>query len=381
MAALERLKISERTVRGRIDRVKNGKLIPGGKPLYGYQWKDETKGQLVPDPETAPMVQRIYGELAKGKALNKIAVDLTRDRVPTPTGRGTVWHSSTLSAILHKPAYKGEAFGWGLRKAGAQPQHFDPEKAIRLPDGTIPALIDEVTWEASKRILKRNQERSIRSAKNPETALLRGGFVRCGYCGRAAKTRPRSDGRGSDYYCNPSRGFGCKGPSIMASILDAAVWDRTRAILTEPNLIAQEVERLRREDPTGEDLKITDTQLADIERQRANISRAVAMIDDPDALSPLVSQLKNLAERDKALRAMKAEIEQRRGMWDAARTNLDRLNEWCATVAANIDELTWEQKRLALDALCISVTLFRADHDPRFVITATVDQQSTFSTT
>jgi DNA invertase Pin-like site-specific DNA recombinase len=44
MAELERLKIAERTVRGRIARVQSGKLIPGGRPPYGYRWRDETKG-------------------------------------------------------------------------------------------------------------------------------------------------------------------------------------------------------------------------------------------------------------------------------------------------------------------------------------------------
>src|SRR5215217_7713228 len=48
-AAIEVEKIRERTVRGRLKRVEGGKLIPGGKPLYGYRWPEERDhaGRLV----------------------------------------------------------------------------------------------------------------------------------------------------------------------------------------------------------------------------------------------------------------------------------------------------------------------------------------------
>ena len=94
-----------------------------------------------------------------------------------------------------------------------RPQWFDPEKAIRLPDGTIPPLVDRATWAAVQAILKRNKAQSIRSAKNPEAALLRGGFVHCGTCGRVMKVRPRSKG-GVDYYCGSSNGAAVSAPDI-----------------------------------------------------------------------------------------------------------------------------------------------------------------------
>ena len=57
-------------------------------------------------------------------------------------------------------------------RLGVRPQRFDPEKAIRLPDGTIPPLVDRATWDAVQAVLQRNKAQSIRSAKNPEAALL-----------------------------------------------------------------------------------------------------------------------------------------------------------------------------------------------------------------
>lgn len=384
-AEIEREKISERTVRGRIERVRSGKLIPGGKPLYGYRWRDADKGQLVEDSVTAPVVRRVFKAIARGVSLRSVILVLNAEGIPTPTGRGKIWHASTLSAILHKPAYKGEAYGWGLRKGGIQPQRFDPDKAIRLPDGTIPPLIDAATWEAVQKTLARNKARAIRSARNPEAALLRGGFAKCGYCGSTIRARPTSgtDGARAEYHCaSPTREPGsCKGHSIRAHILDAFVWERARDILTDPDIIARELERLRHDDPTETDLLTINRALAELERQQTNLVRAVSLMDDPVATAPLVAQLQSVSDRAKSLQAERQEVLHRRELWQATQTDFDNLLAWCLTVASNVDDLSWEQKRLALDALGFSVRLFAADHSPRFLVTAAIDPSLVTTTT
>src|SRR5215207_728407 len=52
-AELEREKIRERSMRGREQRVRMGRPLPSSKPLYGYQWRDETHSTLEEDPLTA----------------------------------------------------------------------------------------------------------------------------------------------------------------------------------------------------------------------------------------------------------------------------------------------------------------------------------------
>jgi len=192
-----------------------------------------------------------------------------------------------------------------------RPQTFDPAKAIRMPDGTVPALVDQATWDAVQVVLRRNQAQSIRSAKNPEAALLRGGFVRCGTRRRTLKVRPRSDG-GVDYCCRQRRGLPCPRPtSITGSVLDPAVWGRVRAIVINPATVAREVERLRDNDPTIEDMRAVTSSLLEVERQRGNLVRAIAMVGDPDATAPLVSQFSDLTERHRVLRTEQAMLEQR----------------------------------------------------------------------
>lgn len=368
-AEVEREKLAERTVRGRIARVHSGKLIPGARPPYGYRWRDTTKGQLDEDPTTGPIVLRIFTGIAGGMSLNKLAATLAADQILSPTGK-SIWHASTLTDILHRPAYKGEAYGWGLRKAGMTPQRFDPAKAIRLPTGTIPPLVEEAMWDAVQVILKRNKAQSIRSAKCPEMALLRGGFVKCGTCGRAMKVRPRSDG-GVDYYCGRNRGLPCSSPtSIKGSVLDPDVWSRAWAIIADPVTVTREVERLRGNDPTSDDMKSVMRLLNEISRQRTNLATAIGMLDDHEAMAPLVVQLRNLTERQHVLEAEQLALKRRQAGWQLAQTDLDNLATWCSKIASQVDALTWEQQRVALTALNFSATVYPANHRPRYVITA-----------
>ncbi len=60
----------------------------------------------------------------------------------------------------------------------------------------------------------------------------------------------------------------------------------------------------------------------------------------------------------------------RRDAWHAVQGQLDSVEDWCRQVAANLGDLTYEQKRQALTALEVRVRLYRADHDPRYEITA-----------
>lgn len=86
MAEMERLKISERTVRGRLARARSGKLLPGKAPLFGYRWCDASKAAYAIDPIAGPLVQRIFASIAENQTIRSIAVQLSQEAIPTPTG-------------------------------------------------------------------------------------------------------------------------------------------------------------------------------------------------------------------------------------------------------------------------------------------------------
>jgi site-specific DNA recombinase len=380
-AKVEHVKITERTTRGKKARVAAGKLLPGGKPMYGYQWKDDSKGAYEIDERTAPIVERIYREITQGKTIRQIAISLTNEGVPTPTQRSTRWNTSSIVEMLHRRAYKGEAYGWGWTKGRVRPQHFDPAKAITLPVGTIPPIVDPGTWDAAQSILERNKATAIRSAKNPESGLLRGGYIKCGYCGSNLRVRPTSN-HDYEYACNQRTYHpdACFGHSIRTHLIDTVVWELIVGIVNDPAIVRHEVDRLRQEDPTKHDIELVDRALADIQKQQSNISRAVAMLDDEDALVPLVHQLEMLAERKHKLDSERRHMEKRQASWATIQNSFEDVEKWCERVATNVDRLSYKEKRVILDVLGLKVQLFRADHEPRYVITADIDPELVTST-
>lgn len=367
--------LRERTMRGKRARVESGKLMPGTKPLYGYEWRDETKGAYDIDSATAPVVIRIYQWLVAGETIRGIIRRLSDDGTPTPTGRSSLWSYETVRNILRNPAYKGDAYGFGLKRStkGAG-QRFDPARAIALPEGTIPAIVDPATWEAAQRILARNQAAAIRNAREPEAALLRGGYAVCGYCGSVMTARPRSD-RGYEYVCGSTRHAvrTCERPAISARRLDQIVWGRLRSAILHEDVIAGEIERQRTGDPTAGERCEHERTLAELDRRRDNLVRAISLTDDPDAAAPLVAQLSQITARRKDTSAALAELEQRRDAWHASQQLLAGIEAWRRRVAVNIDLLDWRERRLLMDVVQLRVEVWRADHDPRIRIRSLID--------
>jgi hypothetical protein len=52
--------------------------------------------EVTVDPAAAPIVQRIFNDIAVGGSARQIALALTRDGIPTPSGRSKAWHVSTI---------------------------------------------------------------------------------------------------------------------------------------------------------------------------------------------------------------------------------------------------------------------------------------------
>lgn len=260
------------------------------------------------------------------------------------------------------------------RSTKAAGQRFDPVRAIALPEGTIPAIVDPATWEAAHRILGRNQAAAIRNAREPEAVLLRGGYAVCGYCGSFMAARRRSD-RGYEYVCGSTRHAvrTCERPTMSARRLDQIVWGRLRSTILHEDVIAGEIERQRTGDPTAGERAELERALAELDRRRDNLVRPISLTDDPDAAAPLVTQLRQITARRKDTSAALAELEQRRDAWHASQQLLAGIEAWRRRVAVNIDLIDWRERRLLMDVVQLRVEVWRADHDPRIRIRSLID--------
>jgi site-specific DNA recombinase len=377
-AEIEREKIRERSMRGREERVRLGRPLPSSRPLYGYQWRDETHSALDEDPLTAPVVCRIFAEAVSGRTIRGIARGLAADGIPTPTGKAAIWETATIWKMLRNPAYSGRMYGLRTRTEYTGGRRRDVSvplaECVALPDGTAPALVDTETFAAVAARLAVNRAQATRNNRHPEDALLRGGFARCGYCGNtAAAIRVKRD-QHPQYRCNgPNKiRHGCPSFGISAGILDEAVWAKVQEIVLDRTLIEREVARLRSQDPVQNELTAIDRRVADIDRRRSNLTKRLALFDDEEAAALLAAEISTLTKERRQHEAERNVVLAERDAWEAVQAHLADIARWRDTVAANLDMLDYAGKRLALEALGIEAHVYAIGHTPRYEITARI---------
>ena len=66
------------------DKKKKGKFI-GSAPSYGYLRDPKDKGHLIPDPEYAPVVKKIFEMAYNGVGLSEITTYLNDNMIKTPS--------------------------------------------------------------------------------------------------------------------------------------------------------------------------------------------------------------------------------------------------------------------------------------------------------
>lgn len=370
-AEVEREKFAERSIRGRRAAIAAGKPHRGPYPLYGYQWTDD-HARLVADPLTAPVVQRIYRDYLSGMTLRAIAQALYDDGIPSPQG-ARQWHPNAVGRLLRHRHYSGDAYGWVDRR-GSGIQRDLPDDAIPLPDGTVEPLVTPEEWQAVQDQMLRNRQRASRNTYDPESALLRGGFVRCGVCG-AAMSLDR-DARGQyRYRCSSGhrlRAERCN-VSIATPLLDSAVWERVEAVLLHPETVMAELEARAGSQSAGAEAGRLDRQIRTLTTRQERLARAISMLDDPDDIAPLAAQVADIGKARRALEAERDALSGAQRETADLRANLAAFTDWRERIRANLPELTYGQQRGILDALGISVDVYRRGDTPRFTIHARVD--------
>lgn len=272
-ARLELDGIRERVQRGKVQRVHKGKLGAMSAPKYGYQFADrETKEKYLPDPITAPIVQRIFADYLAGETIRGIALRLSTEGILTPTKyqqtqgwrinarAGEVWVPATVFKILTDPAYTGHLVGMRKHKFKGPSRNpitgevklvekrqlrpdDDPNRFEYGPDVCPPLISDDVFQAAQQRLLQR-REMSSRNLTRPKEVLLRSPIGVCGHCGGGLSAGWHKRNQTHYYRCsNQIRTVGCKSPynvMVMTKTLDEAVWSWFVDQLTHPERLQAE---------------------------------------------------------------------------------------------------------------------------------------------
>jgi site-specific DNA recombinase len=302
LAKFERAKIAERTRRGLNKKVKEGKLIRGPRPPYGFAYDGQGESLEVSEPEMG-VLRRIFDALAVGgESLGEIARRLNSEAVPSPAG-GT-WHRPTLRYLalneLYRPYSVEELEATSLVSAdvlaGLDPEQtygiwtwqkrIQEKRRERGDDGEYRDRYRVVArgrehWSGvpiplsdaglSRALVDAARERLSNNHRRPASTIagrfwqLSGGIARCGGCGNAlsphATSHTRADGSPSkryfSYRCRTRYNNSAKDcdsvTSYPATHLEEIVWRAVYAIVTNPERLVRQwnkhLERQRRRMP------------------------------------------------------------------------------------------------------------------------------------
>lgn len=380
----ERNSIRDRTMRGRMSKVSQGRIHGSGGQKYGYRYIIDESGTHTGlrriETSEAEVVKRIFTLIANGESAMSVGRKLKEEGVPSRgealgrRGAAPYWDGAGVKRIIADPTYKGETLlMWTVDQQGRRAKRDTP---ISLP-GTSPAIVDPVLWEsANEQMSKRRYAlRSTRKYSVGEPMLR--GKVFCGICGRLCGTSLKRSERGFYYYYRcPSIGTADRQPScgnrhVQEKHIDQIAWSKLMVFISGPERILENVNS--RKDGRGDQMKSLEESLEDmksrlekIDRARSRVVRRLSEADDSEDQEIFDSELARLRlERMSAAKALE-EIEERilreRDTELVTRVDLDlvksmrkfigkRLSDW--------DQVAEDRKRAVLSLAPIRVVFDR----------------------
>ena len=270
MAEYYSANLSENVKRGTYDSALQRKVL-GTMPL-GYRKGEDGKYEI--DPDTAPIVQRIFREYLAGRPRAEITAGLNADGFHT--SKGTPFSKNAIYAILRNEKYTGM-------------YRF---KDIADPEG-IPPIIDRETYEMAQKSLKTKSFTKKRADLRADAYHL-AGKVFCGLCGRpmTGESARSKTGKVFKYYsCVGRKSHECTKSRIRKDWLEEHVIRVVNDQILTDEMIERFVEEYRKNMKNISDQEdyaaIYRNELQDVERKIQNTSRAIA----EGAWSPTVSKM------------------------------------------------------------------------------------------
>jgi site-specific DNA recombinase len=381
IAEYERAKIMERCRRGKQHAARRGSVnVLSGAP-YGYRYVDKHEGggaaryQVL--AEEARVVRKVFEWVGQQRcSIGEVCRRLRQEGIPTRKGK-PAWDRATVWLMLKNPAYKGKA-AFGKTRAGEfKPQRLRPQRGRpELPSRPVstvdapqedhifidvPALVSEELFGVVQAQLEENRRRR-RDRPGGGRYLLQGLVVckRCGYgCYGKRTTRAACRGRvpyayyrctGSDSYRFGGQRL-CWNKQVRTDMLDAAVWEDVRRLLSEPERVRREYERRLRGPETGPDQEVG--HLGKLMRNvKKMISRLInaygdGLLDKSEFEPRITAARERLTELEAEHRQRTAEAAQEVEL----RLVIGQLEEFARRVSHGLQEPDWDTQREIVRAL------------------------------
>ena len=155
------------------DKRRNGKFI-GSMPSFGYMRDPEDKGHLIPDPEYAPIVKKIFEMAYNGVGLSDITTYLNDNDIKTPSSLkrknpnskgkyNEMWTISSVKKILKNQMYVGDMVQSTQTKVSykSKKKKALPKSNWDIVPNTHEALIDRYIFESVQNNVKRTNKSNV----------------------------------------------------------------------------------------------------------------------------------------------------------------------------------------------------------------------------
>jgi len=411
IARYERLKIAERSRRGKLRKAREGKVIATKRSHYGFRYNASRDGYEV--DETMAVVKRIFRMVGtEGTAIRAVNRAFELEGLPTPEGK-KIWGQFFIRGAILDDAYrphsheeiaefvaKGQmsaevasrldqkkryGIWWFNRRRtktyqeavnGPDGKHYKrrvkitqrPEEewiAVPVPDSGIPREWVDLAREAIK-------DNVMFSQNNNRPWVLSGGIAHCAECGWALSTHTvrKPNTKYVNYYYRCSRvqvHYAYKvctnNKHQRADRLEPMVWNYVSGVMKNPEELRADLDRMielersgTRGDPS-KDAKLWADTLVEVERKRAKYHEAFAAdavtLPELKAYLAQLDEIRKTAEHElEALRSREEYVRQLEAGRDAL---LDSLQ---AQAPEALDSLTPEQRHQWYKLLKLRVDVF-----------------------
>ncbi len=362
VAEMEREKIMDRTITGKVTKALQGKVVSGNKTMYGWKWVFNEKGErdyIVLDEGPAEVLRQAGQEYADGVSLRQILLRLQAEGVPGPGGKQ--WYPRTLRHILTDPRMTGKNVQIFTNHKVKAKQHLEP---INLPDGTYPRILDDDVYAKIVERAAVNSLQASRNSRQPEKFLLRAGFAKCAYCEQTMMAKRVVGGNGSiwfAYECNNRRG-NCMRFAVSAGGLDGAVWEVMEQLADHIALIEESIRLAMENRSLDEDLRATEAALADWQAKAQNFEDD---LQDTNLRGDTRTGIRNLLNGANAmieeLKQQQMELMMHSIDRDRVRGEYEKVLDWCKQLKSERKELSYLQKRDFLHLLGATVLVFKQE--------------------
>jgi len=385
-------KIIEGCKRGKDTKASKKRPVMSGYAPYGYRRSGKgPDAQLVIYEPEEQIVKYIFQWYVAGDGVNgplslrAISERLNGSGIETPRGGGKhftdLWLPTTIRGILLNEIYYGTTFYGKSRNLKVFVEKKTITKRVRQPTNLwveIPvpelALIGRPLFEAAQVRMKKNIELARR---NQHHHYLLSGHFKCGSCG-GAMAGGYINRYGVIYYrCGrPNLKNGREkcpyyGKSLPVQLVDQKVWEWLDGLIEDESKFKKGLERM------------AEQKAAEAEPQRARLNSIIALMDkvqhgidrlvtnmreieEEAVIATIKRELVDLGKQAKALDEERLQVESELYQQEMSIDMQNDLLRQAAEIRRKLENPTYEQKRILLDALNVKV-IFREDDAGRWL--------------